>query len=785
MNLKIILITTFLSLSCLLSAMVWEINQDGSEHFTDITSGISAASDGDTVLVHPGVYYENIDFGGKNIVVMSLYGITGDESMISQTVIDGNHSGTVVSFVNGESRAAVLKGFTITNGKADWINYTKTTGGGIYITNNSSPVISNCIIENNRAYIGSAICIFHNDNGDPLLKGSTIRHNHAYELGAIMISPDGSNNLEFCNNDLNSVYLNYSAAAQDICIAGDRQTSVELDTFTVAEPELPYILILRDIVPPDFSFSVNHGKIEPVAADLYVNPDGSDDNSGLSPAEPLQTIARAMTMIKPDSLEKRTVHVAEGVYSPSLNNQKFPIETRSYVDIVGADKDTTILDMEQTTWAFDALNLNNTDDQEFKDFTIKNFTIKNGGDRQYYGMPGAIRISRATSCVLENLNITGCQTRLAKLVNMNYIKDYFILRNIHIYDNDGHVALHFGVAENYYDQNFTRFYAENIRIRKNVPGAVTPCYTGGDGGAIGIIGHFAIQPEPNSGIITNLEISECIVDISDPGWSNSITSMFPIIWGADVHIYNATIGDNLTTSNLGGALGINSAKVHLTNSIIYNNEPYSISMSTDTGLPPGEITISNSIIEGGEDGIYNQNNQSIVNWLEGNLDTDPLWTYTGDYPYSLSIDSPARDAGTMDLPPGIQFPETDLAGNPRIRGDSIDMGAYEWGFSSQVSTQEDEILQVPTTKISNYPNPFNPDTTIKLELAEAGDVELSIYNVKGQKIRTLMEAYAGRGTFECRWDGRDDNDRPVSSGQYFIKLKQNGEQTVEKIMMVK
>ncbi len=785
MNIKMIMSILFLSLSCLLSAMVWEINQEGGAHFTEIGYGITVASDGDTVLVHPGVYYENIDFGGKDIVVMSLYGITGDESMISQTVIDGNHSGTVISFVNGESRDAVLKGFTIQNGKANWVHYSKTTGGGVYIINDSSPVISNCIIENNSAYHGSAIFVHENDNGDPLLKGCTIRNNHAYEYAAIMISPEGGNHLEFCDEDLNSVYLNYSAFAHDITFGGQRQSSVVLDTFTVVNPNTPYVWILRDRVPPDFSFSVNHGKIEPVAADLYVSPDGSDYNSGLSAAEPLQTIARAMTIIKPDSLEKRTVHVAEGVYSSSLNNQKFPIEIRSYVDIVGADKETTILDMEQTTWAFDARNSPHDDAHEYKDFTIKNFTIKNGGDRQYYNMPGAIRISRATSCVLENLNITGCQTRLGQVVGFNYLYDYFILRNIHIYDNNGADALRLQVAATFYDQYFTRYYAENIRIRKNVPGAVTPCHTGGFGGAIGIAGHHAIEPEPYSGIIMNLEITECEYHTSEPGWANT-PEAFLSVSKTELHLYNATFGDNESTSIHGGALGIGSmASVHLVNSIIHNNDPHSIVLSKHQLLPPGELTVSHSIVEGGYEGLHNINNQSIVHWLEGNLVTDPLWSYTGDYPYSLSIDSPAIGAGTMDLPPGIQFPETDLAGNPRIQGDSIDMGAYEWGFSSQVSTEEDEILQVPRTKISNYPNPFNPDTTIKLELAEAGDVELSIYNVKGQKIRTLMEAYAGRGTFECRWDGRDNNGRPVSSGQYFIKLKQNGEQTVEKIMMVK
>jgi hypothetical protein len=102
-----------------------------------------------------------------------------------------------------------------------------------------------------------------------------------------------------------------------------------------------------------------------------------------------------------------------------------------------------------------------------------------------------------------------------------------------------------------------------------------------------------------------------------------------------------------------------------------------------------------------------------------------------------------------------------------------------------VSAEDDMVMKINQTRISNYPNPFNPDTTIRLELAEAGRIELSIYNIKGQKVRNLLDAHTEPGIFTCNWNGRDDNGRPVASGQYFIKLKQNDEVTVEKMMMVK
>ena len=82
----------------------------------NIQVGIVSSSSGDTILVSPGTYYENINFNGKNIVLGSLFLTTGDTSYISQTIIDGNQQGCVVVFENGEDSTALLTGFTITNG---------------------------------------------------------------------------------------------------------------------------------------------------------------------------------------------------------------------------------------------------------------------------------------------------------------------------------------------------------------------------------------------------------------------------------------------------------------------------------------------------------------------------------------------------------------------------------------------------------------------------------------------------------------------------------------------
>ena len=119
-------------------------SNDGSQEnpFATIQAGINAASDGDTVLVQPGTYVENINFNGKNIVVGSLMLTTGDTSYISSTIIDGNQSGSVVKIENNELNPIIF-GLTIQNGHSD-------VGGGIFIEA-ANANISNCLIKNNTS----------------------------------------------------------------------------------------------------------------------------------------------------------------------------------------------------------------------------------------------------------------------------------------------------------------------------------------------------------------------------------------------------------------------------------------------------------------------------------------------------------------------------------------------------------------------------------------------------------------------------------------------------------
>jgi len=77
------------------------------------------------------------------------------------------------------------------------------------------------------------------------------------------------------------------------------------------------------------------------------------------------------------------------------------------------------------------------------------------------------------------------------------------------------------------------------------------------------------------------------------------------------------------------------------------------------------------------------------------------------------------------------------------------------------------------TLFANYPNPFNPSTTIRYSLTTFADVRLNIYNLKGEKVCTLINQQQSAGTFELSWDGRNDNNIRVASGVYIYRMDIN------------
>ncbi len=212
--------------------------------YPTIQSAINHAVNGDTIVVSSGVYFENINFNGKNVVLTSNYLFSSDYNDVLTTIIDGSlpvHADTasVVLFINGEDSTAVLNGFTLRNGNGtvwddehssgdyregggiltalsaptitnNFIIYNKATehtgisgagGGGIRSGDGNPKIINNVIIFNQGGY-GAGIVL--NYCGGKVYN-NIIAYNHggeSYGGGGIWINGDNANPRIVCNNTI-------------------------------------------------------------------------------------------------------------------------------------------------------------------------------------------------------------------------------------------------------------------------------------------------------------------------------------------------------------------------------------------------------------------------------------------------------------------------------------------------------------------------------------------------------------------------------------------------------
>ena len=766
MRKKVIFLFLFI-LSLFSSSLVFSntiiIDTTGTGNYTTIQEGINAAIDGDTVLVYPGTYYENINFNGKNITVASLYIITEVDSFIHQTIIDGNQEGTVVKIISGENENTLLCGFTIQNGVGSVTEGWFYCGGGIGIKN-SNPTIKKCVVKNNKSMCGGGIYLF---NTNITLSGVTVTNNHATWFGG-GIDFSTQTTIIFDTEIMNNIYLNYAPLGSDLAKwFNTPPIEVIVDTFTVLNPDSYFICQIDEIL-----VTISNAKIEPINADLYVSPEGDNSNNGLTPEEPLQTISFALTKIASDSLHPNTIHIGDGIYSPSVNDEKFPLNCRRYISLVGENMENTILDGDHLTKLIQA-------EDEEEGYALKNLTIINGsGYECELGDYGGIKIVKNNNILLENITVYLCSGSSGSGILINDVNN-LSMKNVNIYDNVGGRALKLFNNE----ETFRQFTVEKCVVKNNLPDDDPEA---GYGGGI-VIGGYIITPHNFYGVFKNVEVTNNEDNMTD--WFGSSVA-FGIGNNATVDLINATIGDNTTPT--GGAIVLNwGAEINIINSILYGDTPREIFLGNGNPNYPSTVTIRNSLVQGGEQGIWDYGGFNYINWEEGNKDDNPFWIGTGDYPYALSDSSACIDSGTIDTT-GLHLPEYDLAGYPRISGGRIDMGAYEWQYPNAV----DDLQNQSTDNVlfQNYPNPFSNSTTISLNLNKilaipmiiGKEIIIEIYNVKGQLIKQfkMQKAKGKMNTF--KWNGKDKKGVLQPPGFYFYSLEVDSKKIkTNKMIMVR
>jgi hypothetical protein len=542
-------------------------------------------------------------------------------------------------------------------------------------------------------------------------------------------------------------------------------TNVIVDTFTISEP-FGYEFYQGDSSYnqnyDDMVFDVLHYKYERVEADLFVSPDGDDNNSGLTGGEPLRTLNHALQIISADAERPRTIYLADGIYSSLINEQRFPVSMRAYVSLIGESRENTIIDLSIGNQGFIV------DLFSEMGYEIKNLTIRNGNtnyDDLFFSQGINLRNSSNYSgpVLLESLLIVNNDIAQFIIVsNMN-----ITLRNIIFNDNTystEDVTCFLSFDYNKYQGENRNVLIENCLVNNN------------ELGLLNLVGLEFAEPENLRIDIINSEFSD---NVSNTNHTWLFTEGLSItgVGAKDLNVINCTFAENFMYGISPGNAPVKvffGVEAELINNIFYNNSDHSVIIDGE----PGFETILNmnyNIMENGIDGVL-ATGPYVLNWdNETTWDVDPLFMNEGDYPYSLQEGSPAIDMGTLNLPEGVVLPEYDLAGNPRILGNGIDLGAYEYNPFSQPPVSTDGEPGDPG--LVYYPNPVRlnkgREAVYIAFRSSRGDKEskLGIFNIRGQKV---WEQDIETGTGGIRWDCSDMNGRKLAAGIYFLRISQDG-----------
>jgi hypothetical protein len=796
----------------MVNATIIEVSLDGSHQFTSIQSAVDVAADGDTIHVYPGRYYEHIDIIEKSITIQSQYAVTYNQDDVLNTIIDADFQSNC--FFIEESVDTVIDGFTCINGVGFNYGSGKTYGGGILVNEESSVDLQNCIIRDNYGDTGGGIL---NSNDSVLsLSGNIIRNNRAiYQGGGVGVY---GATVFFDATNPNSIYNNYGDV-QDIFLYNVTCNDIVLDTLSVCITEPDGFFVSYYAPPlntnPVPAIITQNSYFNQIDADLYVSSDGDDTNNGLTPDTALRTIAYANRIVCPDSLNPNTVYLLSGTYSEELNDQFFPIALQSHTKMLGAggEPEEVIIGNENEEVKIAISNAMNTE--------IGNLMITQADE----SVETVLLISRSSEihvhdivCTDNNAEICGplvmfSENSIFENISVtNIANNNLRLRCIYSYESS-EITFN-GVIINEIVNNdednitpYANFFSSDVFINNFV-------LTNSTRSSSGLLFQFT-NPD-YSDTPGNLELNNLLV------YNNtSLGSLMPMVNFSTHHdecfINNMTIAYNTgptAITRFGGDYTVR-------NSIIYNPDgAYDLGIWVPANGDPyplwSNVDIDYCLVRNGLNGVAGATNpNNNVLWGSHNIDADPLFRgdINGEIPVGdpryvqLTQNSPCVDAGTPDTL-GMNLPATDITGNPRIWNDIIDMGAHE--YNPTVDNSENTSPEIPDEIIvSHFPNPVflngnnSGNVFIEFTLPKKPKKQptLEIYNIKGQKVRSIkitqsfsqLVRSAGLSSEDKQsgehysqvWDCRDDNRKPLASGIYFYKVSSEGKEALGKMMLLK
>jgi hypothetical protein len=826
---KIIIFTMVLFTPFMLPALGNKINVP--DDFVKIQDAINSSVDGDTILVAPGTYFENINFRGKNILLSSHYLFNEDISFINTTIIDGSKpqfpdTASVFLFLSGEENTAILQGFTITGGKGSRIpdsdiNQIVRSGGGVLI-DHSSPTIRHNIIAYNgttnpSGFAGGGGIAAHRSSA--IINNNIIYKNNAEDGGGVILGHSGvlfRNNIiaynttnptnfggggvfvhgvqgRFINN---TVAYNSSNKGGGIATHDGDNPTVNIENCIIYGNTMGSSN--TQITGPG-TFNITNTSIEGGWAG-----EGNIDESPLfienSPLI-LQEGSPCVDMGNPNT---------DNNDFEDPNNLGFPLPPalgtlRNDMGAYGGNQYKSMPYMSMLIPGIAQSNIINVPD----DFTKIQDAINSSVDGD--------TILVAPGTYYENVNFRGKNILLTSHYlfdeDVSFINTTIIDGSIPQYPDSASVVSFLseedisailqgftitgGKGSKLFDLDVGGFirggggiiiYHSSPTIRHNIIAfneSINPAEGRFNAGG-GIYAQFSSAIISNNIIYkNNAKDGGGALLGPNPGsiirnniiaYNTTIPGSFGggglFIRANQGKFINNTIAFN--NSAEGGGINFhNNPVVNIENCIIYGNKTGS---SNTQLMGPGTFNITNTNIEGGWAG-------------EGNIDENPL--FTENTPLILQDGSPCVDKGDPSTASN-DWEDTDNPGfplPPALGTLRNDMGAYGGNqyksmpyMSMLISGIEDENGTIPNkfTLNQNYPNPFNPTTTISYFISKPATTSLKVYDILGKEVKTLVNEYQTIGSYKIELDASS-----LSSGVYFYKLQSGSFSNTRKMILLR
>jgi len=751
-----------------------------------IQEGINAAVNGDTVLVAPGTYQENINFSGKNIVVASHYLSTEDSSYLATTIIDGSNPSdsdraSCVTFDSGEDSTAVLQGFTITRGLGtNWTDpqfpaYNWRGGAGIFMFR-SSATIKNNIIANNavtkrngvNGHQGGGILSY---GGNPLIENNIIMSNQAdYGAGVVIDYAGGriKNNIIHKNragqsygggafwsigNGAAPIIIENNTMVENSSESGGGAISIYSGTVT-GRNNILWGNTQKQGGPIAGNLNFTYSDIEGGFAgqgNIDIDPLFRDENFNLSENSPCIDAGDPNSPLDPDStIADLGARIYYHPNTPFIRIIDFKLDDSQGDNDGKADASETVylivtlMNTSQATAGISVTISNDDSDIQIIQDTSNYGDLAKNQSRSNEPNPFSFSVSPDAITHYSNfeLNITtnSGYTKIDK-IKIKIIAAATIL----LVDDDGG-----DLYENYYTnpledlQIFPALW--DISVQGCPPLAELQVYKS----VIWFTG------DDRTTTLTTEEQSN-IAGYLDGGGKLLITGQDI---GYDLVADGSTDDSTFYANYLHAEFIADSSKATMTSGI--NEDPITNGMFVFFTGPAGGAGNQTA-----PDAIASISPaQTILSYIPG---------YIGA---ALRYENEFTGARLVYLAFGFEG----IAGPQANSASNLIEQILTWleGTTSVEEELKDSSITKSYSLSQNFPNPFNSTTTIKYSIPQDGFVTLKIYNILGKEVKTLVNNKQASGNYEVLLDGSH-----LAAGIYLFKLQAGGFADVKKLIVLK